>query len=54
MKVRVTLSLEVDPAAWRDLYGADDIRADVQRYVANQVAQSAAADAGAIVSTSLR
>lgn len=51
MKIRVTLSLEVDPKIWDDLYSVelpDEIRLDVKSYIANDVQSSAAADAGAI------
>lgn len=52
MKVRVTLSIDVDPEAWTDTYGiegAAEIRADVKQYVRGLVSGCAAADEGAIV-----
>jgi len=55
MIVRVTLSVEVDPGAWMELYGsgpgmtAHAIREDVRSYVGSSVRMSAAAYGGAIV-----
>jgi hypothetical protein len=58
MKVRVTLTLEVDPDTWVDIYGIlgvrRDVRGDVLNYVENQVQQSAAAEQGAILSVEAR
>ena len=52
MKVRVTLSIEVDVEAWNLAYGtgsATAIRQDVADYVVAQVQGCAAADEGGIV-----
>jgi hypothetical protein len=60
MKVIVTMAVEVDPAAWAELYGDGPgmsrraIREDVKQYVRSQVALSAAADEGAILSAYVR
>lgn len=50
MKVRVVLSVDVDPEAWALIYGTapEDIASDVHTYVVGQVQGSAAADEGAI------
>lgn len=47
MKVRLTVTVEVDPAEWADAYGVelDEVRADVRNYFTNQVLASAATDA---------
>ena len=48
MKVRVTLSLNVDPEAWDLAYGtgtdAAAVREDVKSYVVTYIQQSAAAE----------
>lgn len=54
MRVRVSLSVEVDRDEWERQYGVDAhmvavIRDDVRRYVVGAVRDSAAADSGAIV-----
>lgn len=56
MKVRVTLTIEVDPESWDMTYGVEPerIRTDVREYVLNQVQGSAASDEGAIVSVTLK
>lgn len=60
MKVIVTMAVEVDPAAWAELYsdGPDmsrrAIRDDVKQYVRSQVALSAAGEEEAIVSVCIR
>lgn len=60
MKVVVTMAIEVDPATWAELYGADpdmsrrEVREDVKQYVSSQVALSPAADEEAIVSVRVR
>jgi hypothetical protein len=41
MKVRITLTVEIDPEEWTTAYGvegAQEIRADVKQYVANGIA----------------
>lgn len=61
MKVRVVLSVEVDPETWELVYGTDAIakggakllREDVRCYVEAQVYGSAAREAGAITNTEL-
>lgn len=54
MKVRVTLTIDVDRESWSTIYGttegANEVRDDVRSYVLNQIQQSAAADEGGIVS----
>ena len=54
MKVRITLTIDVDRESWSDMYGTTDaateVREDVRSYVLNQIQQSAAADDGGIVS----
>ena len=53
MKVRITLTIDVDREAWSDIYGngdaATEVREDVRSYVLEQIHQSAAADEGGIV-----
>jgi hypothetical protein len=49
MRVRATLTLEIDSDAWIDTYGPNDsVREDVRRYVFNQITGSPAAEEGAI------
>ena len=40
MKIRVVLTVEVDPQAWKDEYGNDNVREDVRTYALNAVQQS--------------
>ncbi|MBP6997916.1 MAG: hypothetical protein KBB39_17415 [Phycicoccus sp.] len=53
MKVRVTLTIDVDRDAWNSIYGngdgAAEVRDDVRAYVLEQVQGSAAADEGGIL-----
>lgn len=47
VRVRVTMTIEVDPAAWSDAYGVEgrrNIAEDVRVYAVGYVQQSAAAD----------
>ena len=38
MSVRVTLSLDIDPEAWREAYGDEvDVREDVREYVRQSI-----------------
>lgn len=58
MKIRVTLSLEVDPEMWQLIYGngypgAAEVRGDVRDYVLNAVQQCPAAQEDAITSVTL-
>lgn len=52
MRVRVELIVDVDPVAWRLLYGDEltgaALREDVRAYTAAQAQDSSAADEGAI------
>lgn len=54
MKVRITLTIDVDRESWSVIYGttdaATDVREGVRSYVLNQIQQSDAADEGGIVS----
>lgn len=59
MKIRIEMTVEVDPQAWELTYGipADDtkqLRADVKSYLLWQVHGSAAANEGAITKAVLR
>lgn len=58
MKVAITLTLDIDPETWDLMYGtgttATEVRADVKRYVREQVAGSAAGEADAITATAVR
>jgi hypothetical protein len=56
MKVRVTLTVEVDPAAWQLAYGTEteDLREDVRNYIAGSVEESAAAQEGGITKVDVR
>jgi hypothetical protein len=56
MKVRVTLTIDVDPEAWVLAYGClpKDVREDVKTYVAGCMAGSAAADEDAIQNVTIR
>jgi hypothetical protein len=58
MKVAVTLSLDVDSAAWDQTYGtgtqADVVRDDVRQYVLSLAQESAAAQERGIRSVELR
>ena len=54
LKVRITVTVLVDPELWADNYGIDPadraaIRLDADRYCYRQIAESAAADAGALI-----
>lgn len=51
MRVRVTLTVDVDPDAWEMTYGTPrfELREDVREYVREHVQGSAAADEGAIL-----
>ena len=44
MKVRITMTVDIDPVAWIESYPGDlskrDVRGDVQRYAINAVLQS--------------
>jgi hypothetical protein len=63
--VSFTLTVEVDDAAWANVYGVGDgydrseaqprrsLVADVEDYVVNQITQSPAADEDAIVSVAV-
>lgn len=56
IKIRVTLSLEVDPDTWTLEYGTDGrsaIRDDAKSYVLEQVAGCTAAESGAIAKVDL-
>lgn len=57
MKVTVTLSLDVDPAAWDLAYGtgtaAKDVREDVRAYILNAVQGTAPVEEGGIVDVTL-
>lgn len=47
MKVRISLTVEVDPDAWTATYGVEGtaaIRADVKTYIEGTINSSAAAD----------
>ena len=53
MRVRVTVTVDVDPVAWERDYGVDQhdraaLRADVKSYCYGSIAESAAALADAI------
>ncbi len=51
MRIRIPLSVEVDPSAWTAEYGdqgARDIRESVKSYIQTAIQQSAAGEAGAI------
>lgn len=57
MRVRVEMTVEVDPGAWRAVYGnrGDDlnqVRRDVKDYVMTCITDSGASDERAIVSVS--
>lgn len=56
MKVRITLTLDIDPEVWGLEYGAapEDMRDDVRSYVLDAIQQSAAGDSGAIREVALR
>jgi hypothetical protein len=55
IKVRVTVTVTVDPERWELMYGGqDDLRDDVKSYVREAVQQSNAGDAKAITSTVVR
>lgn len=57
MKVRVVLTLEVDPREWQQVYAPGrvrtDIREDVRDYVTNAVGSTAAALDGLLTVTNL-
>lgn len=55
MKVRVVLTVEVDPANWESVYGtpSSELRDDVRSYVVEQVRGSAAADEDCITEVAL-
>jgi hypothetical protein len=56
MKIRVTLTIEVDPEAWTLAYGTEpeDLREDVKTYVLGTVAECAAAREGGIQNVLVR
>lgn len=56
VKVRTTITVEVDAETWGQVYGVDsgDIRREVRDYVTDLVAQCAATDEGAITRVSPR
>lgn len=58
MKVRITLTLDIDPDAWNTIYGAGEeraaVREDVKSYVLNAIQQSAAAEEGGITKVEMR
>lgn len=60
IRVVVTMAVDVDRAAWAELYGDGPdmslraLRVDVKQYVRSQTALSAAADEDAIVGVVLR
>ena len=54
IKIRIELTVEVDPETWDLEYGTEELRQDVKDYVLNHVQGSAASESGAIVSTTLR
>lgn len=49
-RIRVVLAVDVDPEAWREVYGleAPDLADDVRSYVAQTMRDSGAADEKAI------
>lgn len=55
MKVRVILSVEIDEAAWEDIYGdcGESLRDEIRNYVLHNMRDSAAAEDGAILSVRL-
>lgn len=56
MKVRVTLTIDVDPEAWTLAYGTepDQIRDDVKTYVLGTVQHSPPANEGGILNVIAR
>jgi hypothetical protein len=40
VKVRLVVTVDVDPAKWREVYGQDDVRRDVRDYVLSTLQQS--------------
>ena len=56
MRIRITLTVDVDPDNWAMTYGTEpeEIRESVREYVREYVQQSAAADEDAIRSVTLR
>jgi hypothetical protein len=50
MKVRITLTLDIDPERWESVYGTEreQLRDDVRSYIEHSIWGSAAADAEAI------
>jgi hypothetical protein len=52
IKVRMTVTVEVDTSEWASLYGINEseVREDVKGYIRNLVQQSPAQDEGAITS----
>lgn len=51
--IRLVLSIDIDEAAWREMYADDntrvrELRDQVRQHVANDVRMSTAAEAGAI------
>lgn len=54
MRVRVTLTIEVDPVAWSELFGSGNetkakIRTDVRNYARQEMATCSAAEELAII-----
>jgi len=54
MKIRVSLTVEIDPETWSHTYGDEpETRAEwadeIRRHILNDIAGSSAAEAGAIV-----
>lgn len=56
MKVRITLTVDVDQDAWYETYGddRDEIRENVKSYVLNHIQCSAAAEEEAITAVTAR
>lgn len=53
-RMAIRLVVDVDLETWEEIYGESPTRADVQRYVATLVRDSAAAEDGAIVEVAER
>jgi len=56
MKIRVTLTVDVDPDVWYEIYGDEpgDLRQSARSYIENYIAQSAASEAEAIRSVTVK
>jgi hypothetical protein len=57
VKVALNITLDVDSAAWREIYGLmdiDDIREDVRSYVTHHLFDSAAAREGGITDVTVK